>query len=68
MEKRAMQSKIDDLVRRVETAIVSVVEPLPTQVNCPSLEVLIERTESGSGSGSGSGERERKGGGKDGDF
>jgi hypothetical protein len=68
MEKRAMQSKIDDLVRRVETAIVSVVEPLPTQVNCPSLEVLIERTESGSGSGSGSGERERKGGGKDVDF
>ena len=37
MEKRAMQSKIDELVRRVETAIVSVVEPLPTQsCNCPS--------------------------------
>ena len=46
MEKRAMQSKIDELVLRVETAIVSVVEPLPQSCNCQSLEVLVERSES----------------------
>ena len=40
MEKRAIQENIDALVFRVEKAILSVVEPLPTQVNCPSLESL----------------------------
>jgi hypothetical protein len=40
MEERAIQRNIDSLVWRVESAIVSVIEPLPTQVNCPALENL----------------------------
>ena len=36
---------IDQLVYRVESAIVSVVDPLPTQVVCPSLESLLLPTE-----------------------
>ena len=40
-----MQKWIDQLVYRVESAIVSVVDPLPTQVVCPSLESLLLPTE-----------------------
>jgi hypothetical protein len=40
-----MQRSIDQLVFRVESAIVSVVDPLPTQVVCPSLESLLLPTE-----------------------
>ena len=40
MEERAIQRNIDSLVWRVESAVVSVIEPLPTQVNCPALESL----------------------------
>tara|TARA_B100001173_G_scaffold156168_1_gene135308 strand:- start:51 stop:707 length:657 start_codon:yes stop_codon:yes gene_type:complete len=45
VEHRAMQRSIDQLVFRVESAIVSVVDPLPTQVVCPSLESLLLPTE-----------------------
>ena len=38
MEKRAAQENIDGLVRRVEHALMSVLPPLPSQVNAPSLE------------------------------
>ena len=40
-----MQKEIDQLVYRVESAIVSVVDPLPTQVVCPSLESLLLPTD-----------------------
>lgn len=40
MEERAIQRNIDILVWRVESAVVSVIEPLPTQVKCPALESL----------------------------
>jgi hypothetical protein len=38
MEKRAAQENIDGLVRRVEHSLMSVLPPLPSQVNAPSLE------------------------------
>ena len=38
MEKRAAQENIDGLVRRVEHALMSILPPLPAQVNAPSLE------------------------------
>ena len=45
VEHKMMQKWIDQLVYRVESAIVSVVDPLPTQVVCPSLESLLLPTE-----------------------
>jgi len=45
MEHKMMQKEIDQLVYRVESAIVSVVDPLPTQVVCPSLESLLLPTD-----------------------
>ena len=45
MEHKMMQKEIDQLVYRVESAIVSVIDPLPTQVVCPSLESLLLPTE-----------------------
>ena len=37
-EKMTAQENIDGLVRRVEHALMSVLPPLPAQVNAPSLE------------------------------
>ena len=45
MEHKMMQKEIDQLVYRVESAIVSVIDPLPTQVVCPSLESLLLPTD-----------------------